>query len=221
MRKAFFRRGTVVCVLPVVLLCASGCGLPNLLVYPFADREAKKQVAREHDLTAERLLILPYAGNDVLFEYPDAGRQISLQVIQQIRENLRGRVHRVINPNQVARYQQSTLEWPNLPVADIGRQFQADKVLYIELNRFTLMEERSANLYRGRAEARIQVVDTGAPRGEESLYEGHVEVEVPDDRPIGTMEISEATLLQAILYRFAEEVVWKFHDHEEKVVNSR
>ena len=216
--KGSFRCGAVACVLPVVLACVSGCGLPNLLVYPFAPREAKKQVAREHDLTAERLLILPYAGNDVLFEHPDAGRQISLQVIQQISENLRGRVHRVINPNQVARYQQSTLEWPNMPVADIGREFQADKVLYIELNRFTIMEERSANLYRGRVAARIQVVDVAAPRGQELLYEGHVTIEVPDDRPVGTMEISEATLRQATIYRFAEEVVWKFYDHEEKVV---
>jgi len=215
------RRSVLAGLLPIVMFCASGCGVANLLVYPFAPREAKKFVEREHDLTAERLLILTYAGNDVLFEYPTAGLEISYQVIQHMSNHLKGRVHRVINPNRVARYQQRTLDWPNMPVDEIGRVFEADKVLYVELSRFTIMEERSANLYRGRVIARLQVYDTAAPEGDALLYTGDVSVQVPDDRPMGAMEISELKLRQATVYRFAEEVVWKFFDHEEKVVTGR
>lgn len=219
--RTLARRCLLAALLPAVVACVSGCGIANLLVYPFAPREAKKDVKREHDLTAERLLILPFAGHDVLFEHPNAGLQVSYSVVQQISEHLRGRVHRVVNPAQVALYQRSTLDWPNMDVAEIGREFEADKVLYIELSRFTIMEERSANLYRGRVAARIEVIDTAAPKGEDILYEGNVAIEVPEDEPIGTLEISEGKLLQATLYRFAEEVVWKFYDHQEKRVDRR
>lgn len=219
--KNLCRRCIPFALLVALTVCASGCGLPNLLVYPFADRDAKRDVKRQYDLTGERLLILPYAGHDILFEYPNAGLEISYQVIQQISQNLRGRVHRVINPAQVALYQRSKLDWPTTEVSDIGREFEADKVLYIELTRFTIMEERSANLYRGRVAAHIQVIDTSKPRGHELLYETDVSIEVPDDRPMGTTEISELNLRQATVYRFAEEVIWQFYDHKEPEMSSR
>lgn len=194
----------------------AGCGLPNLFAYPFADRDAKESVKREHDLTANRLLILPYASNDVLFEYPTAPLDVSTFTVQEIRKHLRGKVDWVINPNQVALYQQSDLDWPNKPVAEIGRHMEADKVLYIELRRFTMMEERSANLYRGRVSAHVKVVDATAPTNTEAvLYSTDLSIEFPGDRPLGMSEISPARMEQLTLYTFAKELIWKFYDHEE------
>jgi len=214
-------RHTLAALLLAVAACAAGgCGLPNLLVYPFAEREATRQVAHEYHLTAERLLILPFAGHDVLFEYPGAPLDISYQVIGQIQRYGDVRVRRVINPQQVALYQQSNLDWPNKLVAQIGREFQADKVLYIELNRYTMMEEGSANLYRGRISAHLQVVDPKA-EGRLPLYETDVSVTVPEDQPAGVMDVSEDKLRQAAMFRFAEALVWKFVDHEEKVVKGK
>lgn len=205
------------CMFATLLLAfgAAGCH-PAMLAYPFADRDAKDKVKAEHDLEADRLLILPYAAMDVEFESPGIGTEVSFEIINEIMNNLRGRVHRVVDPRNVARYQRRTLDWPNTPVAQIGREFKADKVLYIEIYRFSIMEERSANLYRGRIAGRIQVVDSSSPEGKEVLYESEVSVEVPDDKPIGAMEIREDQLRWATVHRFAQEVMWKFHDHEER-----
>jgi hypothetical protein len=205
------------CMFATLLLAfgAAGCH-PAIWAYPFADRDAKDKVKAEHDLEADRLLILPYAAMDVEFESPAIGREVSFEIINEIMDNLRGRVHRVVDPRNVSRYQRRTLDWPNTPVAQIGREFKADKVLYIEIYRFSIMEERSANLYRGRIAGRIQIVDTSAPEGKEVLYESEVSVEVPDDKPIGAMEISESQLRWGTMNCFAQEVIQKFHDHEKR-----
>lgn len=210
------RRSSIVALLlPVVVCCAGGCGLPNLLVFPWAERDATKDVKEAHHLTAERLLILPYLGRAVEFESPTAGTDISNAIIQHIRKELRGRVHAVVNPQQVAKYQQSKLDWQGTAVAEIGREFQVDKVLYLEIQRYSIMEERSANLYRGRLSGHLQVIDPNAPSGKEILYEADVSVQVPDDKPIGASDIPEGKLRGATLYRFGQEVVWKFCDHQE------
>ncbi len=217
--KRVVKRVALSALLVLLAWGTAGCGIAHLMIYPWAPREAKKDVKSEHDLVAERLLILPYAPHDVQFNNPGVGRDLSNHMIREIRENLRGRVHRVINPAQVALYQQSNLDWPNLSVAEIGRQFKADKVLYVELNRFTMMEEDSANLFRGRVEATIRVVAPAREAVSATLYEGQVAVTVPEDQPIGSIDISEAKFKQAVLYRTGQEIIWKFHDHSEKVVN--
>ena len=70
MFKQTYQRPLLLLLLVSVLALCSGCGIPNLLVYPFAPREAKKDVAKEYDLRAEALLILPYAGSQIELEYP-------------------------------------------------------------------------------------------------------------------------------------------------------
>ena len=214
MFRQSYQNCALLLLLAVLALC-SGCGLPNLLVYPFADRDPKKSVPKEHDLRAEVLLILPYSGPQIRLEYPGANLTISNFLIQQIAEHLRGRVSGVVSPVQVIRYQQTDLDWENRSVQEIGRQFGADKVLYIEIRRLTLLEERSANLYRGRVKAHLRVVDVGADPADAEVYEGDVSVVFPRDNPLATSQISRATMAQQVLHRFAVQTIWKFYDHKE------
>ncbi len=214
MFRQSYQNCALLLLLAVLTLC-SGCGVPNLFAYFLADRDPKKSVDKEHDLRAEVLLILPYSGPQIRLEHPGANLAISNFIIQQIAEHLRGRVSGVVSPVQVIRYQQTDLDWENRSVQEIGRQFGADKVLYIEIRRLTLLEERSANLYRGRVKAHLQVIDVGAGLTDAELYEGDVSVIFPQDNPLATSQISRAAMQQQVLHRFAVETVWKFHDHKE------
>ena len=214
MLKQPCRRYMLLLLLPV-LACCSGCGVPNLFSYFLADREPKKSVAKEYDLRAEALLILPYSGPEILFEHPGANLIISNFIRQQLEVHLSSRVRVGVNPMQVIRYQQTDLDWENKTVQEIGREFGADKVLYIEIRRLTLMEERSANLYRGRVKAHLQVVDVNADAADAELYSGDVSVIFPKDNPLGTSQVSRADMEQQTLHRLAVETVWKFYDHKE------
>ncbi|MBN2581485.1 MAG: hypothetical protein JXL80_00345 [Planctomycetes bacterium] len=215
MRELRSRFVVLASLLVVVALGLCGCGLAHLFAYPFASREGTVHVKGDYDLRADALLIFPYLGSEIQLEYPNAGLEISSFIYQELYANLKGRVRGVVNPQQVVRYQQTDLDWQNKSIQEIGREFGADKVLYIEVNRLTLMEEHSANLYRGRVKAHLQVVDVGSTTGEGLLYESDVSVVVPKDNPLGTMQISSARIMTETLTQFAKETVWKFYDHEE------
>ncbi|MGB2937104.1 MAG: hypothetical protein WBD05_02730 [Phycisphaerae bacterium] len=211
----FGRRFAVVVLAGWFGFAASGCYLPHLGVWLFGPRKITKEVKAEHRLESERLVIVPYAGTDVLFTYPMAPIEISQALVNEIGQNLSDRVETIIHPVQVVRWQESTLDWPNMSLAEIGGHFQADTVLYVELERYTMVEERSANLFRGRAKARVQVVKVEAEHN--PVYEATVEIVVPEDQPVSVLETSERIIRQVTNLLFARDVVRKFYDHKVEV----
>jgi hypothetical protein len=201
-------------------LAASGCQIPGqFFAWAAAPRHPMETVPAEYELEADRLVIVPYAGTDVLFSYPTAPLEISHGLVNEIVRNLKPRIHSIEHPVQVVRWQESNLEWPNMALADIAKAFRADTLLYVELERYTMIEERSANLFRGRIKARIQVVKADAERN--PVYETVVETVFPEDRPVGVLEISERKIRAGVTMMFARDAVRKFYGHEIEVKGGR
>jgi len=211
----FGRRFAVVVLAGWFGFAASGCYVPHFLVWLLGPQKITKEVEAEHHLESERLVIVPYAGTDVLFTYPTVPIEISQALVNEVGKNLGDRVETIVHPVQVVRWQESTLDWPNMSLVEIGRHFQADTVLYVELERYTMVEERSANLFRGRAKARVQVVKVESEHN--PVYSTTVETVVPEDRPVSVLETGERLIRQATNRLFAEEVVRKFYDHKVEV----
>ena len=209
--KQSFKRYVLAGVLLTAVLSAVGC---QIFAIPFAERDPKRKVAAEYHLTAERLLIFPYVSYDISYDYPAMSLDLMQQVMLRLsKDDIKG----VIDPREVMAFQQNNLDWQSMPVERLGRLFNADKVLYLEVSSFTLMELQSANLYRGRGEVTIQVVEV-PPSGEATVpYEGSVSLVLPPDRPIGTSEISAVGMYQATLIKLAERVALKFYAYEERV----
>ena len=214
-RRAFaFRAGALV-VLGAVLASSAGCYVPHFLVWLLGPREITKTVKSEYDLKAERLIIVCYAGTDILFAYPTVPLEISQELVYAIARDLDDRVKTIVHPVEVVRWQEGTLEWPNMSLDQIAREFQADALLYVELERYTMVEEGSANLFRGRAKARIQVVRPDAEAN--PVYETTVEVTFPEERPVGVLETSERVMRRGTNLLFARDVIRKFYDHKVEV----
>ena len=209
------RRAAALTLVASLAIASSGCYLPHFFVWLFKPEKFTKAVKAEYSLRAERLVIVPYAGTDILFTYPTVPIEVSRELIYQITQNLGGRVKTMVHPVEVVRWQESTLEWPNMPLEEIAKHFEADTLLYVELSRYTMVEERSANLFRGRVKARIQVVKPDAERN--PVYETMVEVTFPEDRPVGVLETSEQVIRRGSNILFAREVVRKFYDHKVEV----
>jgi len=205
--------GVAVGVALLLAVAVGGCELlGQAIAWPIAPRHPKKQVKAEYMLQAHQLVIVPYAGNDILFEYPTAPIEISRDIVHQIAGNLPARIDVIVNPVLVARWQESNLEWPNMSLPAIAKAFEADTLLYVELEQYTVYEEGSPNLLRGRVRARIQVVkatDTSGP-----VYEATVETVFPEERPVAEGELSERRVRATVNQVFARDVVRKFYDHE-------
>ena len=97
----------------------------------------------------------------------------------------------------------------------MAKAFGADAVLYVELEDYSTIEERSANLYRGRVRARIQVARPDAPRN--PVYDTTVETVFPKDAPVSATGTTESRVRLATNEVFAEDVILRFYDHEVEV----
>jgi len=192
---------------------SAGCEiLGQAIAVGIAPRHPKKKIEAEFDLKAKRLVIVPYAGNDVLFEYPTAPLEVSREIVHQVIGNLGKRVESIIHPVQVARWQESNLEWPNMSLEAIAETFEADVLLYVELEQYTMLESGSPNLMRGQVRARIQVVEAGAEAN--PVYESRVETQFPEQRPVAEGEVSLRRIRAVTTRLFARDVVRRFYDHE-------
>ena len=209
-----WRRKTILGILAgVTALATSGCG--QLFAVFAAPRHPKKTVKAEYNLEAGRLVIVPYAGTDTLFTYPEAPLEISRDLVNELLRNLKPHIKEIVHPAEVARWQESNLEWPSMALEDIAKTFQADTLLYVELEQYSMVEEQSANLLRGHVKAHVQVVKAGASHN--PVYETTVETIFPEDQPIGVMDVSNRQIRVGTTLLFSKAVACKFYDHETAV----
>jgi hypothetical protein len=209
------RRSALWALSALLALAASGCYLGHFIVALTKPKEYK-HIKAEYYLEAERLAIVPYVGTDIQFRYPTASVEIPNEVVYALGRHLKDKVRTVVPPLAVVQWQESNLEWPNLSLDEIGRRFQADAVLYLELEQYTMLEENSANLLRGRARVRVQVAKAGADRS--PVYSGLAEVLFPKDHPVSMLQTSERTMRQSTNRLLGEEIVNKFFDRKVEVV---
>jgi hypothetical protein len=210
------RRRLAVLLLAATMAALGAGGCQWLTAWMFAERHPMKDVKAEYALTADRLVIVPYASTEVLFTDSMVAVEISRDLINEIMKNLGAtKIKTIVHPVEVQRWQDANLEWPNMSLSDIGKTFQADTVLYVELERYSMIEENSANLYRGRVRARIQVVHPGAERN--PAYDTVVETVFPADGPAGVTSTTEQMVRTYTNLVFASDVAQHFYDHKVEI----
>jgi len=218
-QSLLWRNVALVGVVALGALAACGCPAANFYAWMFAPRHPKETIKAEYPLKAERLVIVTYAGTEILFDDPTAPLEVGSNLVSEILGSLGSRVKSIIHPVQVVRWQESNLEWPNMSLVDIAKIFEADTILYVELERYTMMEDRSANLYRGRVRARVQVAETKAERN--PVYETVVETVYPEEGPVGVLGTTERVVRTYTNVTFARAVINKFRDYEVEVKGGR
>jgi hypothetical protein len=206
-------------ILAICALVAGGAGCGNLFSWMVAPRHPMQTVKAEYALEAERLVIVPYVGTDILLAEATVPLEVSRDIVNEIGLHVRGRVRTLVHPVAVIQWQESNLEWPNMSLPEIAKAFQCDTVLYVEVERYSVYEERSANLFRGRIRARIQVAKADAAQN--PVFETTVETTFPEDRPVGVLETSERQIRAGTTLMFARAVVRKFYDHEVEIKGGR
>lgn len=211
------RRGLATLLLATIALSSSGCYFKHLMSALFYPKNPTRTVQAEYELKADLLLILPYAGSDILFNYPTVPVEISQQIAMAIERQRKVQVKRIVNPARVQAFQDSNLDWPSMSLAEIGRRFKADKVLYIEFIRFSTLEPNSVNLLRGRVNARIEVIDVPERGNARPDYSADIEVILPKDHPVDVLQLSERRLFRETTRQFVDAVVKKFYTYKEKI----
>lgn len=119
-------------------------------------------IAREHkelDLRGKRVVILTHAAADVLLNSP----AIDLEIAQRLGAILRDKVRKIdlVEIDKVRSWAEDHPSWTD--PAEAAEKFEADVVIYLEFDRFSLEDWRSPGLFEGRSNVQIKVTEMAFP----------------------------------------------------------
>jgi hypothetical protein len=200
------------CVLGFVPLLAS-C---NLLTPFVVLSEHTKKVSPEFDkLAGKRVAVLVWTEPATLFDYPHVRFELATYIGDKLYAEMgqRSLGTQVVDPRDVEDYLQKNIDAQIDPYA-VGRKFNADYVVYLEVLEFQIRDPQAPQFLRGRIHASVSVHDIHAEREPQRRYELTPVLCVhPEDAPV-LMSATNSPLIREATYRkFAEQVARKFYEH--------
>ena len=118
---------------------------------------------------------------------------------------------KVINPDRIFAWIDQNPNWER--AVEIGEAFGVTYVINIDLESYTLYEQNSANLYRGRSQAHVQVWEMDDDGEGEKIYEKSLNSIYPLAAPRPTSQESLSTFRRKYLDRLSEEIGRLFYEH--------
>ncbi len=201
--------GLAVGFLPLATAC-------NLLMPLAIMGVEKKKVPAEFDKLAERrAAVLVWTDPATLFDYPHARMELATYVGDKLQAELNQRslAAQIVDPRDVEDFLQKDLDARIDPHA-VGRRFDADYVIYVEVVGFQIRDPSQPQFLRGRISASVSVHDVRSESDSLRRFElTPVECVYPEDQPV-LMTATNSSLIREATYRkFAEEVARKFYDY--------
>ena len=159
---------------------------------------------------------LASSGLETRPEFIHIDRELSRLLAQQLREAVKKNKENVqmVSISQVERFKDEHADWRSKSPEEIGKYFNADKVINLEIESITLYEQGSSNtLFRGRAAISLDVMDI-SKAAEGPIYKEVYTIEYPRARgPIPAENSNPAQFRQQFLNVIARELCWRFTSH--------
>jgi hypothetical protein len=206
-----------------------GCGL-----FGIGGTKSQENLVTRADATPynglanKSVAIVVYAPMATVDEYAGAREEISTFVATQMRGNMPTTL--LVDPRNVVLWQDSTLNWANLPPADIGRHFHVDRVLVIQVLDYTMKRPLGVSNLQGRLRAQCQIFEvaavttapTGGAGGESTApalpaaaWSGLMDAAWPSGKPLDPTQTNENAVRLRTLETFSDLLVRYFYEHRE------
>ena len=198
-------------LLIMLLATLSGCNLLGYPTYLIFGPTGQKVKAEYTGLNEQKIAVVVAAGPGIAFEYPYAGIDLARLTSLALQEHLENVTF--VDPEAIDRFQREDLDWPSLPIDQIGRRLDAQCVLYLDLTRFTTLEENSVNLLRGYINADVRVYQVQSPHCQQPAYQTALAIIHPEQGPLSMSDPAEQALYQQTIAQFAQQLARKFYDH--------
>ena len=202
--------GPYLCMALVAAACA-GCKTVVLLGYliggpPSIEPEFDKQTKMSLKDDDKRIAVVCYAPKELKFDVED----VDAELAQHVAMRLNGHGMKVIAPSAVQNWLDQHDDWDS--PAEVGRAVEADWVVYIDMQEYSLYEKGTMQLYRGRTTAMVKVFDMNEDEGEEIFAKEVVSV-YPIRVAKPAHEIPRDRFKALYMSRLSDEIGHLFYEH--------
>lgn len=155
-----------------------------------------------------KAVVVCYAPTELKWDFEMIDHEIASAVTARLAQN-----HvTVMHQESVRAWMDENPEWER--PEEIGTAFDVDYVVDIEINDFSLYEENSTTLYRGRTEAFVHVIKMDRETGEgDRIYTKELNVVFPISVPRAAADQSFMSFKREYLSRLSESIGWLFYEH--------
>ncbi len=208
------RRTVLSTMFAVALMCAALSGCNYIMVFgyliggppsvePLFDKETKESMTDK----GVRVVVVCFAPNDIKYNFESIDHELSQYVSYQLFSHK----IEVVNPDLVKAWLEENKDWDK--PEEIGAHFQTTYVIYIDLNEFTLYEEGSVELYRGRAEGIVSVWKMDDDNHAEKIFSAEKTSKYPMHQPVSSGDKTYSTFKGEYLTRLSEEIGRFFYEY--------
>jgi hypothetical protein len=208
-----------------MLLAASVLGLGcNVLSLPFFLFGPEPKVAPELPVASEnkdhkvRLVILTlYEHLETRPELSGVDRELTNKVAKHLLEGFKANEEKVavVPPSKVDQYKADTPNWRSLDFKDdIGKHFDADYVIVLEIHSLSLYQTGSGNtLFRGKANIGVTLINVFDPDGAPERKEFVKEFPTENKGEIAVGDMTVTQFREQFVDYIAKNLSWYFTAH--------
>ena len=201
-------------LLTAMLLCGtlSGCNYVMVFGYllggppsvePAFDKETKESMTDK----GVRVAVVCFAPNDIKYNF----ESIDYELAKYLSFQLHAHKIKVVPPDLIKGWLEENKDWDK--PEEIGAAFKTTYVIYIDLNEFSLYEEGSPELYRGRAEGIVNVWKMDDDGHAEKIFSVDKTSKYPMHQPISSGDKTYMTFKGEYLTRLSEEIGRLFYEY--------
>jgi len=172
-------------------------------IEPKFDTETRESMT-DKDVT---VAVICSAPKDVKFNFENIENELAKYVTMRFYE------HKIqaVSPDLVRAWLDENREWDK--PAEIGAAFKTTYVVQIDLNDFSLYEDGSATLYRGRSEAVVSAWKMDDSGNAERIFQEEIRSRFPLHQPKSASEEPYNTFKARYLSRLSEEIGRLFYEY--------
>jgi hypothetical protein len=212
-RKAIVdRRWRLTALLLGAVVLNLGCNPMTLTYFMLFGKEERIEpqcVIASKEKEVKLVIQVAFANLEARPEFVACDRELAERLTQALAKRYEENKDKVkiVPVSQVKLFENKHPDWREWTPREIGKQFNADYLLIVEINSMGLYERGSFNrLYRGQTEIALAVTDVNKPAGEEKKWDHLYTTTYPETRPIEVEGSSVGQFRTLFLNHIAKDV---------------
>ncbi|MEZ6133236.1 MAG: hypothetical protein R3C59_31600 [Planctomycetaceae bacterium] len=195
-----------------LMLVVPGCNYFILLGYliggppqlqPLFEKETKKSFT-DRDV---RVAVVAFAPDDLTKFHDNIDQMLSVRLSALLYKHK----IEVINPDAINAWMVNNPDWDS--PTEIGADFDVNFVVYVDISEFSLYEQDSTSLFRGRCEAIVSVYEMETDGDGRRIFTKNVNSVFPIQIPRSASDISYETFRHEYFFRLADEIGRLFYPY--------
>lgn len=161
-------RRTFVTAALAAISAGAGCNFGSLAYFLMPEQrlEAKiKHLASADDKTKPKVVIFTHAALDLDADFFHADREIAENLTRHLKGLAAAYKDKmdIVPQRQVEEYKNTHPTWRSESMPDVGRKFNADYVIYLEIHSLSMKQPKNIDLLSGNANLTIHLYDVKNP----------------------------------------------------------